>query len=116
MEDKLTVDEILAWLRSNIESRNPISPHVWIEAAARLNILMGDEVSRMYYLKQKVNQMRAEKISGGDNVTKAKALIEATDDYRDSKILEGKLSVIEESIRIAKLMARTSLEEMKGGM
>ncbi len=116
MESKITVDELLRWLREMIEKGVAIPPHDWIESAARLNILVGDETARLYHLKQAVSKFRADLITKGDNVSKAKSMVEAMDEYRDMKILEGKIKVIEESVRIAKLMARTSIEEARGNV
>lgn len=114
MEDLVTTDLILATLREWVEDKKPIPPHLWIDAAAKLNILKGDETAALFDMQQKVALRKVALIENGDSVSKAKAKTDASDEYKAFKIQEAKIEMIEEMIRISKIQARMNSEEMRG--
>lgn len=114
MNDLITTDTILNALKERVENKVPVSPNMWIDAAEKLNILLGDEHDLLLDLQQKVAQMRADLIEGGDSVAKAKSKIEATDEHKEANRQRAKISRIEEMIRIAKIQARLKESEMRG--
>lgn len=114
MEDKVTTDTILEALKGWVENKTPIAPHLWIDACSKLNILKGDEVKILFDLQQKVALRKVALIENGDSVAKAKAKTDASEEYKNFKIQEAKIEMIEESIRIAKIQARMNNEEIRG--
>src|SRR5436853_544702 len=56
--EPVTIDTILDYLQNAVENKTPIPPAVWIDAASKLNVLLGDESDRLYGLQQKVAQMK----------------------------------------------------------
>lgn len=112
LQEKVTIDFILNVLRTYVEERHPIGPEMWVDGAQKLNTLISDEHRKLWDLQQKVAQQKVEFIEEGDSVAKAKAKIEASDEYRDMKIQEARIGQIEEMIRIAKIQARMASEEM----
>lgn len=41
-EDLVSIDSIIAWMKKSVEEKQPIAPSTWLDAAAKLNVLMGD--------------------------------------------------------------------------
>lgn len=110
----ITTDLILSQLREWVETKTPISPHLWIDACLKLNILKGDETQKLYELQQRVANTKVKYIEGGYSVAKAKANVEASDIYKEYKNQEARIEMIEEQIRISKIQARMADSEMKG--
>src|SRR3990167_1948879 len=116
MEKELvTVDSILDYLQSAVENKMPIPPAKWLDASAKLNVLLGAEDEEMYRLKQVVAQKRLDIFNGQQkrNVSAAKIEIEASDEYRTMMRQDARIKRIEEFIRIAKAQARLSEGEWK---
>lgn len=112
MEER-TVDTIMESLNQIVSEKKSLSPHYWVEAAKFLNVLIGDEHGKLWKLKQKIAQQRAVFIRECKTVAEAKVMIEGTDDYRESKILEAKIDQVNEMIRLAKLQARLTNDEIR---
>lgn len=110
----VTTELILATLKEWVERKIPIAPHLWIDACAKLNILKGDEIIKLYDLQQKVATRKVALIDNGDSVAMAKAKTDASDDYKAYKIQEGRIGMIEEQIRISKIQSRIGQEEIRG--
>jgi hypothetical protein len=110
----VTIDTILGALKGWVEQKQPIPPSTWVEAAAKMNILLGDEIAKQYELEQIVAKMRVEHIKNGDTVAKAEAKIRALDEYKHMKLQEAKVKLIQEQIRLAKKQATITSDEMKG--
>ena len=114
--EKRTTDTIIASLKNLVETKTPVSPGVWVEAASDLNILLGDEHDILFDLQQKVAQLRLKYLNQEDhiNVSEAKIRVEATDEYRQYCAQRAKIGRIEEQIRIAKVQSRLKDTEFKG--
>ena len=110
---KITVDTILESLQLWVEDRQPIAPHVWIDASAKLTVLVGDIQEDLFLLNQKISQKKLEYIEQGDSVAKAKVRIESSDEYLQSQKLIAKIDRITELVRISKLQARMSSDNIK---
>lgn len=114
MENLVTVDSIIGWMKDQVERKNPIHPSTWIDAAQKLNILLGDENGKLFTLKQKVAIEKYTKIKNGDSVASAKAYIETLDMYREMQEQEAKVEQVQEQVRIAKIQSKLSDGELKG--
>ena len=113
-QELVTTQTILAYLQEQVEQKIQMSPSTWIDASLKLAVLVGDENDKLFNLQQTVAQLRVDYIKQGENVSKAKALVEATDEYREAHIQKAKIEQIWEFVRIAKLRARITMEELKG--
>ncbi len=111
--EQITVDTILAKLTEWVESKTPIDPSTWVDAAQKLTLLSGDEADRLYELEQKLANMRVELLTAGMNATQAKMHIEADPIYLEARKLKAKIGRIEELARISKLRGRMASEEMR---
>lgn len=113
MEER-TTDSILEFLNNAVTEKQPLSPHYWVEAAKYLNVLIGDENAKLFRLKQEVSKEKIRLLEEEcKSVAEAKLRIEATDIYREAKVQEAKIEQITEYIRLAKLQARLSNDEIK---
>jgi hypothetical protein len=47
--DKVTIDDILNWIKDKVESRKvDFDPKFWMEVAQKINILLPDEIAKFY--------------------------------------------------------------------
>lgn len=120
MTEQRTIASIIEKLQEWVTKKIPISPHVWVEAAADINILRGDETDKYWELFQKVALKKVELLNTPlpnglkCSVAHAKAIVESTHEYKELKRQEAFLGLIEEMIRIAKIRSRLAMDEIKG--
>ena len=117
MENTLVTTEIIInYLKEAVENKQPIPPGLWIDSAVKLNILLGEEQELLFKLQQKVAQSKIEFLNEDDkrNVSKAKMMVEASEEYREAKNQQAKIDRIVEFIRLAKVQSRISEDEKRG--
>lgn len=105
MNDQVTADSILKWLKEQIEAREPIPPSKWLDSAAKLNVLLEDVDDKIATLKMNVNNGKFGFMEEGKTAAYAKAAVEAHDSYGALLRVEAKRDRIKEHIRIAKKRA-----------
>lgn len=113
MDNLVSTDLILEWLKKAVQERRPIDPHTWVEASLKMNVLISDEHAKLYDLQQEVAKLKMLRIESGDSVARAKVYVETTEEYKNMKKQEAKIEQIQENIRISKLQARLSQDEIK---
>lgn len=113
--DLVTTETIINYLQTSVETKQPISPSTFLDAAMKLNILLSEEHDKLFELQQKVAQARVDMLHEDDkrNVSKAKLYIEASDDYREMLTQKAKIDRIEEFIRLSKVQARMKDNEYR---
>ena len=114
MENLVTVDLILGAFNDWVTNRKVIDPYLWLEAAAKLNILLEYEQSRLFELQQVLAVQRKELIEQGATVAKARVMIEATNEYKEFCKQKAKIERAIEFIRISKMQSRTTRDIMSG--
>lgn len=117
MTDKLvTTDVIIGHLKNKIENKEPLSPGIYIDAAEKLNVLLSDEHDKLFTQQQKIAEMKVTFLEADPkrNVSMAKLLTEATNEYREMQIQKAKIGRIEEMIRLAKIQAKMKETEFRG--
>lgn len=113
MEDNLTtITSIIDWLTEIVKMKQTIDHHEWVKMAQRVNILIGDEHNKLFDLQQKVNQQKVQLIEQGKNVSTAKLMVEAGDDYKEMCKQKAFIERCNELIRLSKLQARLVNEEL----
>src|ERR1700691_5520576 len=60
MNNVVTTETILDWLKEQVEQKNPVAPSVWLDSAQKLVVLLGDESDKLHRLQQRVAQMRGD--------------------------------------------------------
>lgn len=111
MNDLVTCDSILDWMKDQVEHKRPISPHLWLEAAQKLNILSSDENDKLIELEHQLAKVRAGEMDAGKTGIAAKVKVEASDIFKEARIQRARIKQIEEAIRLAKLSARIKNDE-----
>jgi len=97
------------------EDKIPVAPSTWIDAAQKLNIFIGDENDTLYQLEHTVANMKFNILKDPDmTVAKSKAIVEASEDYKQYRIQQARVKQIQEFIRIAKKQATIRDTEFKG--
>lgn len=115
--DKLvTTDTILDYLKEAVQNKESLPPTIWVEAAAKLNVLRSDEDDKLFEMQQELAKEKVRVLEAQEekNVSAVKLRIEATDLYKASRKQSAKIEMIEEFIRIAKLQARMKATELRG--
>lgn len=112
----VTVDSILGYLQRAIEEKLVVSPSVWIDAASKLNVLLGDEHDKLCEMEQHVANLKLKYLEADPkrNVSAARSRIQATDPYKELRKQEMLCKRVEEFIRLAKLRSRLLAEELRG--
>lgn len=113
MNQTRSIDTLLDWLKNATTKRESINPSQFVEAATYMVILMGEEHEKLSLLKQNVAKMKMELLKEYDKVNKVTLIVEASDTYREMKNQEARISLIEEYVRLSKLMGRLKSEELK---
>ncbi len=112
--EKVTVTTIIDAMKGWVENKQTVSPHLWLDASAKLNVLRGDLDDALYTLEHNIAIERASLLSEPEmTVAKAKTFIEARPEFMESKKLRAKIKQVEEFIRIAKKFATLKDNDMQ---
>lgn len=103
--DPITTDTITNALKHWVENKISIPPSSWLDACAKLIILLEDEHIKLFDLQQQVARQRIELLENGMNATQTKMRVEGGDEYRLMSLQRAKIARIEELSRISKKMA-----------
>lgn len=106
MNERITADSVIEWLSAQVAEKHVVGPHVWMDAAQKLTVLLGDEHDKLFDLQQAVAQMKVAHMEAGGTAAKAKVKVEATDEYKAMCRQRAKIERIEEMIRVSKIQAR----------
>lgn len=110
-----TCDDILNWMKGQAESKTPIDPIRWLEAAEKLNAMIGDETDKLIDLDFELAQIKSFALIQNTGI-KAKAEVEANPLFRERQKQKAKIERIQEAIRLAKIHSRLKSEEMRAGL
>jgi hypothetical protein len=113
MEPNSTVDTILDWLKKQAESRAVIDPSMFVDAASKMVMLLGDEQDILYELQQAESQVMVSFIESGDSVAKAKLKVQALDIHRSVKKQEARIERCYELVRLAKIRSKIASDELR---
>ena len=111
MTELITVDTILETLIEWVENKVPIAPEKWIDAGLKMNLLKDPISQRIIELQQIMARKKVSIIESGKSVAYAKTMIEADDEYSECRLLEAKIKLIEEQIRLAKVRGRMGQDD-----
>lgn len=109
-------DNILQWMKEQSENKEPIDPFLWLQAAEKLNALIGDENDLLIELQQKVASRKVELLDGGLNASITKMRVEAMQENVECQKQRAKIAQIQEAIRLAKLHSRLKSEELRSNL
>ena len=108
------IDQLLQQAKERIESGEIIGPGEYLSIAEKINILRSELDDSYWARMQEVSDIKVKFIEAGNTVSKADAMIKATDQFREAMQLKSKMDRVTELIRLSKHRARMSLEEFKG--
>lgn len=109
----ITTDIIIEYLENAAKNNQVIDIDSMLNAASKLNILLGGEHETLFMLQQQVAKEKSGLIADGMSVAKANAEVEASDGYREMQTQKARIGRIEELIRITKLQAKLRAEELR---
>ena len=116
MENLNTFDTILAGFAKLAESKGVIDPHKWLEGAAKLSALMGNEMDTLIEMEHHIAVMRKEYLEKGNTATYSKMMIEATDEYKQVQHQKARIKNAQDTILICKKFATLTSDQMRSGM
>lgn len=108
-----TVDSILEYLEKVAAEKLPLAPERWVDAAMRLQSLLGNEMDSWYIMNHKLANARLTYLQNGMKIGAAKIHVEASDEYLEAQKQKGKIDRVASIIAIAKLRGRMASEEMR---
>lgn len=114
MENLVTCDKIMEWFDQMVSSKQPIGPDIYLDAAQKLNILIGAENENLYALESLVANKERYYHEQGFTSAKARIYTKAEVVYRQMQEQKAKINQITEFIRLAKHRARRAGDEIKG--
>lgn len=113
MTEKITTDTILDTMKEWVETKTPVAPSTWVDAALKIAVLMSDETDRLYDLESEVAQMKAREMED-KTAAHADTIVRASEEYKEYRKQQARVKRIEEFIRIAKKQATLRDNEMSG--
>lgn len=114
MENKnITADDIMDKLESMAQNNEDVDSGRLLNAASKLNVLIGEEHDKLSLLQQEVARRKVELLEQGVSANKAEIMVQAEDCYTNMSKQKAKIGRIEEFIRIAKLQAKLKAEEFR---
>jgi hypothetical protein len=113
LEKLVTIDTILDFLKQCVESKVPVSPSLWVDAALKMQVLLGDEHDKFINLKHEIAVFKEKCMAEGATAAHAKVQAESLETYSHMLKQEARIGRIEEMSRIAKLQARLKDSEYR---
>ena len=105
----VTLDGIIEWMKVQVENKNPIAASTWLDAAAKLNLLLLDLDDLLVDAEMEVNKLTHEfLLVPGATVASSKTAVRSSDAYGKLLKLKAKKERVTEFIRLAK--KRTELQ------
>lgn len=99
-------------MREWVENKQSISPHMWLDASAKLNVLRGGLDDEYYTLEHNLAIDRANLMTKPEMTSsKAEIFMKSRPEYLIMRKLGARIKQVEEFIRIAKKMASLKEEE-----
>lgn len=110
IQEKVTTDTILDFLKRGVELRRVMNPDIWLDAALKLEMLQGDEHLKLEDMRQAVAVMKLAVLKAQEkkNVAAADLEVEASGEYREFRLQDHKCDRIDEFVKIAKINARSA--------
>lgn len=112
MPEKITTQTIIETMKVWVENKQVIPPSKWIDAALKLNVLMGDDIDQLCELESEVARAKVMEIENGAKISEANVRTQAGDLYKQYRKKQAYVKGIEEFIRIAKKQATLRDNEM----
>ena len=107
MNEPITSDTILDYMKGLVESKTPIARETWLEVAFKLVLLRLDEAKLYNKMRKAVAEKKLEILKNQEkkNVSLADVEIESLSEYQFLKDQEDKLYTIDELVRVSKKSA-----------
>ncbi len=106
---KSIADTILGYLADQLEQKKiQLDTRFWLEIGTKLNICLIEENQKLADLFQKVARLKIMFLDSQEkkrNVSEAKLRVDVSEEYKQWKIQDSKIKLIEEFVRLAKKMS-----------
>jgi len=105
-----TCNTIVSNFMKRVSNQEPISPDEWMKGAMFMNVLIGDEKSKLFTLEQEYNKIILNQISQGDSNAVAEKKGKGSVEWLAYKNQEAFVKQVEQFILLAKKHASISKE------
>ena|SRR3990167_5164781 len=112
--ERETIDGIMNWYKEQVAQKKIMPPASYIEAAIKVNFLIGDLDDEISILRANIADKVVEHVDGGKSVAEAKIRANSGEGYSRLIRIQARREQINEMIRLCKLRARLSDDEYKG--
>lgn len=109
--EKINCRLIMGQMQEWVENKIPVQPSRWIDASAKLIVLIGDEHDKLYELESFIAQKKADHIKNGETASASKIFVEALPEYKEMRKQKAYIDQIMEFSRLAKARAKMKDEE-----
>lgn len=93
-----------------VSEKEPIAPDDWMQGAMYLNVLIGEEKSKLFSLEQAYNKVSLEHIEKGDSNAVAEKKAKGSQEWLDYKNQEAFTKQVEQFILLAKKHATINMD------
>src|ERR1035437_2689062 len=108
-----TFESVISALNNMVAQKQVIDPSQWLEAAQIINLFLEQEQNKLFDVEQSTAKVKCDLIDTGLTVSEAKIRVEATDGYKEVRQQKAKIERAIELIRISKLQARLTSDNMR---
>ena len=111
----VNADTIISWLKESVENKRPISSSLWLDAALKLTVFVGDEQSKLFEHEQRVAEAKVACLDSQEkkSVALADVMVRTLPVWLSYRKQEAKVEQIQELVRVAKKQAELSSWEEK---
>lgn len=114
--EESTVRSIIDKLAEWAAEKRTIGPNTWMDAASKLNVLLQGEQEKLVDIKLSIAKVRSRLMEDGATAAKAKAQVEAMDEWAEMQKLAALIERALEAILLAKKNATLASEMMRHGL
>lgn len=111
-----TINSIIEYFEGAVAERKPLSPQTWIDGAAKLNVLKGEEYDKLFLLEQACAKMEAEFLERDMTSARAKTFVKSSESWLAYKKQQARVKQIEDFILLAKKQASLTMEAMRNNL
>lgn len=114
--ENTTIDTIIEYFQKCTAERIPLSPSLYLEAGAKINVLKGAEYDKLFELEQQCSQMESAYLEQDMTSARAKTFVKSSPVWLAYKKQSARIKQIEDFILLSKKFASLKMEEMKNNL
>jgi len=102
MKELTTIDSILEYIENAVSEKQPLSPAIWLDAASKLNALLGSFDDEFIQAEMAYRKLRASYLEQGKSAAHGETVSKASPEYELFLKYKARKDQIERLIQISK--------------